>query len=323
VFSPTLRVVKRFIWTRKVDRIVPMNFADQLFRRVLELRNPCLVGLDPHLSMMPKEFESLHGNTATRAEMAQDVVHFFSGVIDAVADLVPAVKPQSAFFEALGVAGVEAWEEVVKLSHQAGLLVIGDVKRGDIGSTAAAYAQAFLTGMRGCDPETLCDCITINPYLGSDSIEPFLKACKDSGKGLYVLVRTSNPGSAEFQLQGEPTLSELVADAVVDWGKDLVGEGGYSSVGAVVGATHPTDLAALRQRMPNVPFLIPGYGAQGGGAKELIPAFGAHFAGGLVNSSRGILYPKAKPGQHWKDAVREAAQTMIEEFRALDLNPVS
>ncbi len=303
--------------------MVAMNFADQLYRRVLELRNPCLVGLDPHLAMLPKEFEAVHGDSATRAEVAADVVQFFKGVIEATADLVPAVKPQSAFFEALGVAGVEAWEEVVKMSHQAGLLVIGDVKRGDIGSTAAAYATAFLTGMRGTDPETLCDCITINPYLGSDSIDPFIKACKESGKGLYVLVRTSNPGSHEFQLKGEPTLSELVADAVNRWGEDLIGESGYSSVGAVVGATHPTDLAALRQRMPKVPFLIPGYGAQGGGAKELTPAFGAHFAGGLVNSSRGILYPKAKPGQHWKDAVREAALTMIEEFRALDLKPVS
>lgn len=300
-----------------------MNFADNLFRRVLELRNPCLVGLDPHLGMMPEEFKAVHAGDATRAEMAADVVRFFDGVIDAVADLVPAVKPQSAFFEALGVPGVEAWEAVVKKSHQAGLLVIGDVKRGDIGSTAAAYATAFLTGMRGTDPETLCDCITINPYLGSDSIDPFLKACKESGKGLYVLVRTSNPGSAEFQLKGEPTLSELVANAVVRWGEDLTGECGYSSVGAVVGATHPTDLEALRKRMPKVPFLIPGYGAQGGGAAELTPAFGAHFAGGLVNSSRGILYPKAKPGQHWKDAVREAAETMIAEFRALDLSPVN
>jgi len=300
-----------------------MNFADQLFRRVLELRNPCLVGLDPHLAMLPSEFQAVHSNDATRAEVAADVVRFFGGVIEAVSDLVPAVKPQSAFFEILGVAGVEAWEEVVKLSHQAGLLVIGDVKRGDIGSTAAAYATAFLTGMRGTDPETLCDCITINPYLGSDSIDPFIKACKESGKGLYVLVRTSNPGSHEFQLKGEPTLSELVADAVVRWGDDLIGECGYSSVGAVVGATHPADLAALRKRMPKVPFLIPGYGAQGGGAQELTPAFGANFAGGLVNSSRGILYPKAKPNQHWKDAVREATQTMITEFQALDLNPVS
>ncbi|MCA9000573.1 MAG: orotidine-5'-phosphate decarboxylase [Planctomycetes bacterium] len=299
-----------------------MNFADQLFRRVLELRNPCLVGLDPHLDRIPEEFTAIHSSDATRAEMAADLVKFFDGVIEVISDLVPAVKPQSAFFEALGVAGVEAWEQVVKRAHQAGLLVIGDVKRGDIGSTAAAYAQAFLTGMRGTDPETLCDCITINPYLGSDSIEPFLEACKSTGKGLYVLVRTSNPGSSEFQLQGTPTLSELVADAVVRWGEDLVGESGYSSVGAVVGATHPEDLAQLRKRMPKVPFLIPGYGAQGGGAAELAPAFGAHFAGGLVNSSRGILYAKRSESQSWKDAVRCATEAMIAEFRALNLNPV-
>ena len=193
----------------------------------------------------------------------------------------------------------------------------GDVKRGDIGSTAAAYAEAFLTGGPGTDAETLCDCITINPYLGTDSVQPFLDACRQVDGGLYVLVRTSNPSSAEFQAQGEPCLSDQVADAVVHWGRELVGESGYSSVGAVVGATHPKELAELRQRMPGVPFLIPGYGAQGGTAGDLAGAFGEHFAGGLVNSSRGILFAEKGPGQDWKDACRTAAKAMVAEFQSL------
>ena len=294
-----------------------MNFADRLYRRVLELKSPAIVGLDPHLDRFPTEFEAVHDEGATRAEKARDVERFLCGVIDAVRDLVPAVKPQSAFFEALGAEGAVTWENVVRYSHDAGLLVVGDVKRGDIGSTAAAYAQAFLTGAPGTDPATLCDAITVNPYLGSDSIEPFLEACRQADAGLYVLVRTSNPSSAEFQAKGEPCLSDQVADAVVRWGSDLLGECGYSSIGAVVGATHPNELAELRQRMPQVPFLIPGYGAQGGTAKDLAPAFGEHFAGGIVNSSRGILFPKANDGEHWKDATRRATEAMVAEFQGL------
>ncbi len=299
-----------------------MNFADRLYRRVLELKSPCVVGLDPHLARLPQEFAAAHDAQATRAEKALDVQRFLEGVIDAVHDLVPAVKPQSAFFEALGADGAVAWENVVKAAHQADLLVVGDVKRGDIGSTAAAYAQAFLTGGDGCDPETLCDCITVNPYLGTDSLQPFLDACEKAQAGLYVLVRTSNPSSAEFQAQGEPCLSDRVADAVVRWGENLVGECGYSSVGAVVGATHPKELVDLRKRMPGVPFLIPGYGAQGGSAKDLAGAFGEHFAGGLVNSSRGILFPSqdaesGSPKLGWKDASRAAAKRMVAEFQSI------
>ncbi|MEZ5975038.1 MAG: orotidine-5'-phosphate decarboxylase [Planctomycetota bacterium] len=228
------------------------NFADRLYRKVLERQCPCVVGLDPHLGALPPEFEAVHDPGSTRRERAKAVEAFLCGIIEAVADIVPAVKPQSAFFEVLGADGALVWENVVKHAHQAGLLVVGDVKRGDIGSTAAAYAQAFLTGEPGCDRETLCDCITVNPYLGSDSIDPFLDACRQSGTGLYILVRTSNPSSAEFQAQGEPPLMDRVADAVVRWGSDLVGDCGYSSIGAVVGATHPAELNACA-RMPQTP----------------------------------------------------------------------
>lgn len=294
-----------------------MKFADRLYRRVLELKSPAVVGLDPHLDRFPKDFTAVHDPAASRAARARDVERFLFEIIDVVADLVPAVKPQSAFFEALGAEGAVVWENVVRRAHQAGLLVVGDVKRGDIGSTAAAYARAFLTGGPGDDPDTLCDAITVNPYLGSDSIEPFLSACEEAEAGLYVLVRTSNPSSAEFQAQGEPCLSDRVADAVVRWGADQRGECGYSSIGAVVGATHPQELADLRARMPHVPFLIPGYGAQGGSAKDLAPAFGEHFAGGLVNSSRGILFPATREGEAWKDAVRRATKEMVHEFQTL------
>lgn len=291
-----------------------MSFADRLDAAVRSTQNPSVVGLDPHLGRMPAEFEAAHSGSATAAEVAADVERFLFGVIDAVQGIVPAVKPQSAFYEALGSAGVVCWERVVKRSHEAGLLVIGDVKRGDIGSTAAAYAQAFLTGGPGIDKETLCDCVTINPYLGTDSVKPFVDACQEAGAGVYVLVRTSNPSSAELQAKGDPPLMHQVAELVNQWGSELIGESGFSSVGAVVGATHPEELTDLRGRMPKVPFLLPGYGAQGAGAADIKGGFSSGLSGALVNSSRGILFPN-RSGMHWKDACREAAEEMAADLR--------
>ena len=196
-------------------------------------------------------------------------------------------------------------------------MVIGDVKRGDIGSTAAAYASAFLSGGPGADPATLCDAITLNPYLGTDAVRPFLDACAETGKGVYVLVRTSNPSSAEFQTHGEPSLAERVAEAVVGWGADLVGDSGFSSVGAVVGATHPAELARMRALMPRAPLLLPGYGAQGAGAADVVAGFDERGRGALVNSSRGILYAwRQRQGVGWRDAAHDAAASMAEEIRA-------
>ena len=240
-----------------------MNYADRLEAAVTAKGNPCLVGLDPHLALLPEEFASVRDPAASREDVARDVCDFLMGILEAVSDLVPAVKPQSAFFEQLGPPGIEAWERLVAAARGAGLLVIGDVKRGDIGSTAAAYAKAFLTGGPGADPATLCDAITLNPYLGTDAMRPFLDACQEADKGVYVLVRTSNPSSADFQTHGEPALAERVAEAVVGWGSELIGESGFSSVGAVVGATHPAELARMRSLMPATPLLLPGYGAQG------------------------------------------------------------
>ena len=299
-------------------------FIDRLHAAVERTENPVVVGLDPHLEFLPDDYAAARNAEAPRAERAAALGDFLCEVIDAAAGRVPAVKPQSAFFEVLGADGVFQFERVVAASKDAGLLVIGDVKRGDIGSTAAAYAEAFLTGAPGTDPRTLCDAATVNPYLGTDSITPFTEACRASNGGLYVLVRTSNPSSAEFQTLsvegGDDLVSDRVADAVVRWGRDVKGSSGeWSSIGAVVGATHPHELTRLRARMPRVPFLIPGYGAQGGGADDIVGGFaeGDHpLFGALVNSSRGILFAgKNDPSRHWKDASIEAMDLMAEDLR--------
>lgn len=291
-----------------------MTYADRLEEAIARAGNACLVGLDAHVDSLPAEFAAAR-EAPTRAERARAVADFLCEVIELVAGRVPAVKPQSAFFEVLGADGAAAWERVVRAARDAGLLVIGDVKRGDIDSTARAYARAFLE-----DGAARCDAITVNPWLGADSVAPFLEACRATGAGIYVLVRTSNPGSALFQDHGVPPLHERVADAVSEWGKGLVGTCGLSSVGAVVGATHPAELARLRARMPTTPFLIPGYGAQGAGARDVAGGFLPGGRGALVNSSRGILFAwklERNRDKHWKDASRSALQAMIAEIEAV------
>ncbi len=289
------------------------SYADRLDAAIERCGNPCLVGLDPHLDALPEDFAVARDPGAPRAVRARAIGDFLCAIVDVAAGQVPAVKPQSAFFEVLGADGVAQWERVVAHASSAGLLVIGDVKRGDIDSTAKAYAQAFL------EQAPRCDAITINPYLGADAVQPFLDACARVGGGVYVLVRTSNKHSALFQDHGTPPLHEKVADEVARWGTTLMGECGMSSVGAVVGATHPAELARLRQRMPRTPFLIPGYGAQGGSAKDVAPGFLPGGRGALVNSSRGILYAYKQPAYrelHWKDAAAKALAAMRAEIAA-------
>jgi len=292
------------------------NYADRLDEAVTRAGNPCLVGLDPHVDLLPEEFAAARTGR-TRQERAQAVADFACEVIDLVAGRVPAVKAQSALFEIHGADGAAAWERVVRAARAAGLLVIADVKRGDIDSTARAYAKAFLEA----DEATgRCDAITVNPLLGRDSLIPFLDTCARHGAGIYVLVRTSNPGGGLFQDHGSPPLYERIADAVVEWGRDLVGRCGLSSVGAVVGATRPAELARLRARMGGVPFLIPGYGAQGAGAAEVAGGFLPGGKGALVNSSRAILFAWREPrfqGLHWKDASRRALEEMIAALSAV------
>ncbi|MEM6671240.1 MAG: orotidine-5'-phosphate decarboxylase [Planctomycetota bacterium] len=298
-------------------------FADRLVAAVERTQNPSVVGLDPHLDLLPEEYGIARDETADRATRARATGDFLLEVIEVAATRVPAVKPQSAFFELFGADGAREFERVVSASRDAGLLVIGDVKRGDIGSTAAAYARAFLSGPDS-DRRAACDAITINPYLGTDSITPFLEECRREGAGVYTLVRTSNPSSAEFQAArtrdegGEDVaLSDLVADAVVRWGSELVGDSGWSSVGAVVGATHPDELARLRARMPRTPLLLPGYGAQGAGATDVVGGFSGGLHGALVSSSRGVLFAgRQRSDVHWKDATRDAIDAMAAELRS-------
>lgn len=297
-----------------------MNYADRLEAAIAERGNPCLVGLDPHLDLLPEEYAVARDPAASRATRAEAVEEFLLGIVDLAAGRVPAVKPQSAFFERLGADGARAWERVVREARRAGLLVIGDVKRSDIASTARAYGQAYLEDAG----EARCDAITVNPYLGADSIEPMLDTCQNAGAGLYVLVRTSNAGSGLFQGHGDPPLAHLVASEVERWGESLRGHSGLSSVGAVVGATHPEELACLRGLMPHTPLLIPGYGAQGAGASEVASAFLPGGRGALVNSSRGILYAwreKKNAGRHWKDASLDAIEEMVVELRGVASAP--
>ena len=304
-----------------------MSFADRLDAAVRAVKNPCLVGIDPHVDLLPPEFEAARDARAPRAERAAEVQRFCTELIDVCASRVAAIKPQSAFFELFGADGAVAWEAVVAHAHKKGLLVIGDVKRGDIASTAAAYASALLEGLPGTDKDSLCDAITVNPYLGEDALQPFVEACARSGKGIYVLVRTSNPGSPRFQLRGDPPLAYEVADVVRALGAPLVGRSGWSSVGAVVGATHAAELCAFRERLPETPLLLPGYGAQGATAADLAGAFpGPGPSGALVNSARGIAFAhRAGPhaGRPWKDAAAAALSDMIAEVgRALAERPL-
>ena len=306
-----------------------MNYADRLQAALDAKGNACLIGLDPHLDLLPDDFEQARDPACPRSVRADALGEFCCQVIDVIADRVPAVKPQSAFFEVFGADGVRAWERVVAHARSAGLLVIGDVKRGDISSTAAAYATGLL------DPAAVgsahvCDAVTLNPFLGADSVGPFLDACRHFGAGIYVLVRTSNPGSADFQRHGEPELSHLVARRVREWGADLMGECGLSSVGAVVGATHGSELRGFRKAMPETPFLLPGYGAQGAGASELVDAFLPNAGsdsprGAIVNSSRGITFAWRKPENadvDWRTATSRAVDAMIAELgTALEATP--
>jgi len=267
------------------------SYADRLHRAVLDRSSRVCVGLDPRIESLPGALRTTAQKGA--AEAAEAYLSFCCSIIEAVADLAPVVKPQAAFFEALGSAGYAALWEVIACARAHGLLVILDAKRGDIGSTAAAYAQAYFEPR---DEYPGVDALTVNGYLGSDGVQPFIDAASRTGGGLYVLVKTSNPSSGEIQDLSVETAGgwrltyQEMARLVGTWGRDLVGESGYSSVGAVVGATYPDQLVELREAFPKVPFLVPGYGAQGGGAEDVVGGFDEKGLGAVVNSSRGILF---------------------------------
>jgi len=284
----------------------PVPFADRLADAVERKRTQVVVGLDPVLEMLPVE---LRGEAAAgRAVAASAVERFCVGIVDAVAPYVVAVKPQVAFFEALGSDGWRALEQVSAYAREAGLLVIGDAKRGDVGSTARAYATAFLERHDGRPP--LTDALTVSPFLGRDSLDPFFAACRREGAGVFLLVRTSNPGAAELQ---DATLSDgrplwrQVAELVDQWGEDLVGACGLSSVGAVVGATVPRIVGEARREMPRAIILLPGVGAQGATPADVARAFTSGPASALVNVARNVIYAFRVSGMDWRTAAAAEA----------------
>jgi orotidine-5'-phosphate decarboxylase len=285
----------------------PAPFADRLADAVERKRSQLVVGLDPVLDMLPVE---LRGEAAAgRAPAARAMERFCAGIVDAVAPYVVAVKPQVAFFEALGSDGWRALEQVSAYAREAGLLVIADAKRGDVGSTARAYATAFLE-RRDREPP-LADALTVSPFLGRDSLDPFFAACRREGAGLFLLVRTSNPGAAELQdaslSDGRP-LWRQVAELVDQWGEDLVGARGLSSVGAVVGATVPRIVGEARREMPRAIILLPGVGAQGATPADVARAFTSGPSSALVNASRSVIYAyRDAPAGDWRSAAAAEA----------------
>lgn len=300
---------------------------NKLVAEIQKKKAPVVVGLDPMLAYVPeqiqkKAFEEC-GETLEGA--AEAIWQFNKGIVDAVYDLIPAVKPQIAMYEQFGIPGMETFEKTVNYCKEKGLVVITDAKRGDIGSTSAAYATAHL-GSVTVGSYTYAgfgaDFVTVNPYLGSDGVKPFLKVCQEENKGIFVLVKTSNPSSGEFQdrlIDGKP-LYELVAEKVNEWGAECMGSCGYSAVGCVVGATYPEMGKVLRKVMPKAYILVPGYGAQGGTAADLAPYFNEDGLGAIVNSSRGIIcaYQQEKyakfGAEHYADASRQAVIDMINDI---------
>jgi orotidine-5'-phosphate decarboxylase len=295
------------------------HFADRLAEAVERKQSQLVVGLDPVAEQLPDELRLAAGRG--RAEGASAFARFCCGIVDAVAPYAVAVKPQSAFFEALGADGVRAFEEVCDYARAAGLLVIADVKRGDIGSTARAYASAFVEP-RGNEPP-VADAVTLNPYLGGDSVEPFLAACRSVGAGIFCLVKTSNPGGADVQdvpLADGGRLWEHVAGLVHEWGGHLVGERGLSAVGAVVGATFPREVAQARSLLPQAVLLLPGIGAQGGTPADVAAAFAAGPASALVSASRSVIYAYRDGGGDYRAAAGAEAERLAREVWAISTN---
>lgn len=297
---------------------------NKLVENIKKKGAPIVVGLDPMLDYVPpqvkkKAFEE-YGETLEGA--AEAIWQFNKGIVDQIYELIPAVKPQIAMYEQFGVPGFAAYKKTVDYCKEKGLVVIGDIKRGDIGSTSAAYAVGHLgsiqVGSNSFKPLDE-DFATVNPYLGSDGVTPFLKTCKEEKKGIFVLVKTSNPSSGEFQdqLVNKRPLCELVAEKVASWGEELMGEE-YSYVGAVVGATYPEMGKILRKIMPKAYILVPAYGAQGGKGKDLVHFFNDDGLGAIVNSSRGIItaYKQEKYEKYGAQGFAEASRAAVEDMLA-------
>lgn len=318
------------------------NFADRLTATIIARQSQVCVGLDPRLDRMPPSLVERYreaprkGCGCGRHEIGACFEEFGVAIIDAVAPHAVAIKLQLACFEQYGPPGIKAFKHLCKRAAKAGLIVIADAKRGDIGISAAAYSAAFIGRPQGFDGEIdgfNADALTVNPLFGSDGMQPFIDDCQKYGAGIFVLVKTSNPGSAALQdlivmagpdsggetagasgaFGGNPSkYYEKVASLADKWGAGLIGESGYSSVGAVIGATHPETLATLRQALPHTPFLLPGYGAQGAGAADVAPAIDSSGLGALVTASRSIIYAGA--GEDFAGRAAEAAERMRVEL---------
>lgn len=299
---------------------------NKLVEKIKQTNAPIVVGLDPMMKYIPEHIKEAafaeYGETLKGAGEA--LWQYNKGIVDAVYDLIPAVKPQIAMYEQFGIEGLIAYQRTVDYCKEKGLVVIGDVKRGDIGSTSEAYAVGHLGRVQVGSKRYEGfgeDFATVNPYLGSDGVKPFMKVCQEEKKGIFVLVKTSNPSSGEFQdrlIDGKP-LYELVGEKVAEWGEEVMGDS-YSYVGAVVGATYPEMGAVLRKIMPKAYILVPGYGAQGGTGKDLLPFFNEDGLGAIVNSSRGIIaaYQQERYAGFgsacYADASRQAVLDMIEDI---------
>lgn len=292
---------------------------DRLIEKIEQTQNPTVIGLDPRTEMIPDCIKNKYEDNFEGISKA--IIEYNKKIIDEVYDIIPAVKPQIAFYEMYGIPGMEAFKQTCEYAKEKGMIVIVDAKRGDIGTTAAGYSNAFLgkTKLKNKEESVFDgDFITVNPYMGTDTIAPFLEDCKKYNKGIFVLVKTSNKSSGDLQdleLKNGKKVYEEVAELVKKWGQDYIGESGYSDVAVVVGATYPEQLKEIRKIIPNSYFLIPGYGAQGGKAKDIALAF-ENGLGGIVNASRSLMC--AYKSEMWKDKFSEedfAKATRAEAIR--------
>jgi orotidine-5'-phosphate decarboxylase len=296
------------------------NAIDILIEKIKETGNPTVIGLDPRYEMLPECVTSKYPKTLDG--VARAIIEYNKALIDATYDIIPAIKPQIAFYEMFGIPGMEAFEETCKYAKEKGMVVIADIKRGDIGSTAAGYSNAYLGKTKIGDIEQSIfdvDFVTVNPYMGTDCVKPFIEDCKKYNKGLFILVKTSNPSSGELQdlkLESGDEVYTNVAKLVEKWGEELRGEYNYSSIAAVVGATYPKQLEDIRKTAPHTFFLIPGYGAQGGKPEDIALGFDQEGLGGIVNASRSLMC--AYKSDRWKNEFEEkdyAKATRAEAIR--------
>ena len=302
-----------------------MNAIDNLIEKIKEKNNPTVMGLDPRYDMIPEVVRNKYSNDLEGISKA--ILEYNKELIDNTYDIIPAIKPQLAFYEMFGIEGMKAFKETCRYAKEKGMIVIADAKRGDIGSTAKGYSNAYLgqtpIGNKNVDVFGNIDFLTINPYLGIDSINPFIEDCIKYDKGIFVLVKTSNPSSGELQdlkLENGKTVYEHVASLVEKWGEDLRGKYGYSSVAAVVGATYPEQLKEIREKAPHTFFLIPGYGAQGGKSEDIALGFDKQGLGGIVNASRSLMC--AYKSDKWKEKYSEAEYGKATRAEALEMKEV-